>query len=480
MNHLTNPHIVSPNASVSGATPRRYPPSPRSLFPGQITLNYWRNPPDALANAACKFGDVVYFRLGPWPIYLFNHPDYIHEVLLTHQRLLVKGRGLRLAKRILGEGLLTSEGDFHRRQRRLAQPAFHHQRIMAYADLMTAYAQRLGNSWRAGVRIDLYPEMLKLTVAIGNKTLFNLEPETEGGRVCEALIIGLSTLSPFSNPLYPLLENLPLPGQRRFRQAQERLETLVNQIIHARRASGEDPGDLLNMLMESQDVEGDGERMTDAQLYDEVITLLAAGHEATASLLAWIWYLLARQPQVEAALHAELDAVLGGRLPTFADVPRLNYTKMVVAETMRLRPPAWLVSRQAIADLTIGGYSIPAGSYIYVSPYVMHRDPRYFPEPERFMPERWTPEFESGLPRFAYFPFGGGERICIGQPLAKLEAVLALATLAQRWQLRPVSARPARALPQITLRPESGLWMTLEERNCPENLTRIVEIVQNT
>jgi cytochrome P450 len=464
MSLATRPRVTGPDPDLSGVSPRRSPPGPRSRFPGQITLAYWRDPPGALTDAAREFGDVVFFRLGPWPIYMFNHPDHVHEVLLTQQRHLIKGRGLRLARRIVGEGLLTSEGDFHRRQRRLAQPAFHHQRIQAYAGLMADYARRMGTRWQEGDSIDLYLEMLKLTVAIGNKTLFNLEPETEGGRVCEALVTGLSTLSPFTNPLYPLFEKLPLPSHRRFRQAQERLEALIYQLIRDRRAGGEDPGDLLSMLMEAQDVEADGGRMTDAQLYDEVVTLLVAGHDATATLLAWTWDLLARHPRVEAALHAELDAVLEGRPPAFADLPRLTYTKMVLAETLRLRPPAWLVSRQATTDLTIGGYAVPAGAYVYVSPYVMHRDPRYFPEPERFVPERWTPEFEAGLPRFAYFPFGGGERICIGQPLAKLEGVVALAALAQDWQLRPVSARPVRPLPQITLRPESGVAMRLLRR----------------
>jgi cytochrome P450 len=460
------PSMISFNRVTQISTqPLTVPPRLRAAFPGQTLLDYWRDPPRALTKTARTYGDVVHFRLGPWPIYLFNHPDHIHEILLTQQRRLIKGRGLRLAKKVLGEGLLTSEGEFHRRQRRLAQPAFHHQRLAAYAETMVAYAQRLGAGWQTGATVpDLYREMLTLTVAIGSKTLFNLDPETERQEIRDALILALNTLSPFTNPLYPLLEKLPVPGLARFSQTQQRLEALVQRLIRERRASDEDPGDLLAMLMQAQDGADAGERMTDAQLRDEVMTLLLAGHEATAGLLSWTWHLLALHPQAESSLHAELAEVLGGRSPTFADMPRLRYTQKVLAETLRLYPPAWLVSRQAVTDLSIGGYSIPAGSYLYVCPYVMQRDPRYFPEPERFLPERWTPEFEADLPRFAYFPFGGGERICIGQPLAKMEGLLALATLAQDWQLRHVADRQVKWLPQITLRPADGLQMKLIRR----------------
>ena len=393
-----------------------------------------------------------------------NRPDDIRDVLVTHSKKFKKSRGLQMAKRVLGEGLLTSEGDFHLRQRRLSQPAFHRQRIASYGEVMAQYTQRHSAQWRDGAMLNVHAEMMSLTLAIVAKTLFDADVEGEASEIGAALTTVMSYFQRLLNPLTPLLEKLPLPATRRFFKAKDRLDETIFRIIAERRASGKDHGDLLSMLLQAQDVEGDGGSMSDQQLRDEALTLFLAGHETTANLLTWTWYLLSQNPAVEAKLHAELAAVLQGRAPTVADVPQLKYTEQIVTEAMRLYPPAWTIGRQCTEAVEIGGFVMPKGAVCLMSQYVMHHNGRYYPDPESFQPERWTAEFKATLPKFAYFPFGGGNRLCIGESFAWLEAILILATLAQQWQLRLAPEQRVEMLPQITLRPKQGMTMTLKRR----------------
>ncbi|HEU0076556.1 MAG TPA: cytochrome P450, partial [Longimicrobiaceae bacterium] len=365
---------------------------------------------------------------------------------------------------VVGNGLLTSEDALWLRQRRLAQPAFHRERIAAYAADMTAYAARMAEEWQGGQVLDVAREMNRLTLAIAGKTLFGAEVAGEAEEIAHALTDALGLYKRLTNPLGPLLDRIPTPGTLRRRRARARLDATISRIIAERRRTGEDRGDLLSMLLLAQDTEGDGGGMTDLQLRDEALTLFLAGHETTANALAWTWHLLAENPQAEAALHAELDTVLDGRLPTVDDLPALPYTRAVLAESMRVFPPAYVVGRQPLRDMEIGGFRVEEGSIVLMSPWVIQRDPRWWPDPLRFDPGRWTPEMEAGLPRFAYFPFGGGPRKCIGEGFAWTEEILVLATLAARWRVRPVPGHPVAPEPMITLRPRHGIRAALERR----------------
>jgi len=374
-----------------------------------------------------------------------------------------KGRALQRAKRLLGEGLLTSEGEFHRRQRRLAQPAFHRRRVNSYARVMVEYAEAASARWRDGQELDISDEMMRLTLAVVGKTLFDADVESDADEVGSALTEVMNLFGYLMLPFSELLEKLPLPPRRRFLRARARLDAVIYRIIEERRRSGVDRGDLLSTLLHAVDEEGDRTGMTDEQLRDEVMTIFLAGHETT---LTWAWFLLAQNPEAEARLHEELDAVLAaGRPPEPEDVPALRYTEMVVAETMRLYPPAWALGRLALEDYEVRGYLIPRGALVLVSQYVIHRDPRFFPDPERFDPARWTPEAKSARPQFAYFPFGGGPRRCVGEGFAWTEAVLILAALARRWRPRLLPGRRVETQPRITLRPgEGGVPVRLERR----------------
>ncbi len=376
----------------------------------------------------------------------------------------VKSRRLYMARHLLGDGLLTSEGDFHLRQRRLVQPAFHKQRIAAYAEAMTGYAQRLGERWQDGATVDMAQEMLRLTLGIVGKALFGADVESEANEISAALKDALGLFNRYLTPFAEILNRLPLPSNRRFERARARLDATIYRIIQERRATGQDRGDLLSMLLQARDEEGDGSGMTDAQVRNEAMNLFLAGHETTANALSWTWYLLSMHPGVEVKLLEELEEVLRGRLPTADDVPQLKYTRMVFAEAMRLYPPVWLISRQPVKDYQVGGYLVPAGSIVLMSPFLVQRDRRFYPDPYRFDPERWTPEAQAARPKFAYFPFGGGPRLCIGEPFAWMEGVLVLATLARDWHVRMVPEHPVALEPLITLRPKFGMRMVVERR----------------
>jgi cytochrome P450 len=441
------------------------PPGPKRRFLGLDFIAFRRDPIKFIERMAREYGDISYFRMGPQDVYFLNHPDLIKDVLVTHQQNFTKGRALQRSKRLLGEGLLTSEGDFHRRQRRLAQPAFHRRQITTYAEAMTTYAARMSDTWRDGETLDIAHEMMRLTLGIVGKTLFDADVESEAEEIGDAMTDIVHLFNAMMLPFSELLEKLPLPQKRRFERAKQRLDATIYRMIEERRRTGTDGNDLLSMLLRARDEEGDGAGMTDKQVRDEALTIFLAGHETTANALAWTWYLLSEHAEVEERMHAEIDSVLeDGRLPTFEDVARLRYTEMVLAESMRLYPPAWALGRLSIGEHEIAGFVLPPRSLVLMSPYVMQRDERYFPDPTRFDPERWTPEAREARPQFAYFPFGGGARRCIGEGFAWMEGVLLIASLAQRWRLRHVASHTVALQPAITLRPKGGMPMTLEKR----------------
>lgn len=437
----------------------------RSGSPLFDLLAFRRDPLKFLTRIAREHGDIVPFRMGPQHVLLLNHPDLVRDALVTRADCFHKGRALQRSKRLLGEGLLTSEGEHHRRQRRLAQPAFHRKRIESYGAAMVEYAARDGERWRDGETLDISHEMMRLTLAIVGKTLFDADVESDTDEIGSALTELLELFQMLLLPYSEYLERLPLPANRRFTRARAKLDAVIYRIINERRASGADHGDLLSMLLLAQDEEGASGSMTDEQLRDEALTIFLAGHETTANALAWTWYLLSQNPDAEAKLHAELDAVLkDGRLPTVEDLPQLRYTEMVLAESMRLYPPAWVVGRLAVKEYAVGGHVAAEGTLVLISQYVLHRDPRFFPDPLRFDPQRWTPEAKEARPQYAYFPFGGGARRCIGEGFAWMEGTLIIAALARRWRMRLVPAHPVVPHPRMTLRAKHGIRMKMEDR----------------
>ena len=439
-------------------------PGPPRRYPLQNWLALQRNPLRFLEGVA-RHGDVARFRLGPVFVYLVNDPDLIRSVLVTRADAYHKGRALERARRLLGQGLLTSEGALHLRQRRLMQPAFHRERIAGYGETMVRYAGRAAERWKAGETIDVHKEMVALTLAIVGKTLFDADVEEEADEIGKALTEALELFQRLLMvPYGEFLEKLPIPSTLRFRSVRRRLDATIARLIAERRRNPRDRKDLLTLLLLAQDTEGDGGGMTDTQLRDEAMTIFLAGHETTANAMAWTWHLLSQNPEAEGRLHGELDRVLEGRAPGVADLPRLRYTEMVLSESMRLFPPAWILGRRAIVDHELGGYRIPAGSIVLLSQWITHRDARYFPDPLRFDPQRFTAEAQAARPRFSYFPFGGGPRVCIGEGFAWMEGVLVLATIARRWRFLPVDGIPVTPAAMITLRPKSGLPMRIEAR----------------
>ena len=405
-----------------------------------------------------QYGDVVPFRLGGVRAVAFNHPDQIEQILVHRHKQFIKSDYLRRGKVLLGEGLLTSEGQFWLRQRRLAQPAFHRDRILGYGTEMARLTAQMLDSWRDGEVRDIHDDMIHLTMRIITRTMFGADLGDEEGDVGQSIEVAIREWNEMAfRP--PFTDTWPLPGNRRLKAAVERLDLLVYRLIRERRQSGADPGDLLSMLLSARDE--DGSAMSDKQLRDEVLTLFGAGHETTANSLTWTWHLLGQHPAVRQRLEAELGALLAGRLPTVADLPQLRYTTQVITESMRLYPPAWAISRDSVERVEIGGYPLTAGTLVITAPWVVHRDPRWFPEPEAFRPERWDGELEKRLPTYAYFPFGGGPRVCIGRQFAQMEAVLILAAVAQRYRMCPVEGHPVVPETTVTLRPRHGLQMRL-------------------
>ncbi len=415
--------------------------------------------------AACArdYGDVVPIRVVNRHLILLSHPDLIEEVLTARARHTTKTAILRMLRPVLGDGLLLSEGDSWLRQRRLMQPAFHRQRLAGYGDVMAGYAERGMADWRDGQTRDVHADMMAITQGIVAKTLFDADVSDDAYDVGHALHVLMEDFSRRRTALFALPRFVRTPARRRARAAVERLDRIVYDIIAARRASGEDRGDLLSILLAARDAD-DGSRMTDRQVRDEIMTLFLAGHETTAVSLSWTWYLLAQHPEVEATLAAELRGVLGGRLPTVADLPQLRYAEMVVMESMRLYPPAFTLTRRVAEACEVGGHRIEAETTLIMSQWIVQRDARWFDAPEAFRPERWENDLAKRLPRYAYFPFGGGPRLCIGNTFAMMEATLLLATIAQRFRFRLAPGASVKPLLSVTLRPAEGIPMSLSAR----------------
>jgi cytochrome P450 len=414
------------------------------------------SPIDFLAQTARRYGDVSRFRAGSRRGYLISHPDLIKEVLVTQQSSFIKEDSFKRIKNIMGDGLLTSEGAFYLRQRRLVQPAFHRQRIAAYGKIMSDYAADIFSRWHDREEIDIFQEMNRLTLNIVAKTLFDTNLESDAKEIGEAATTILQA-APFS---LDSEENYTLLNEEKVQEAKNNLDKIIYRLIDERQKSGKDKGDLLSMLMFSN--EGN-EKMSNEELRDEAVTILMAGHETVATALTWSWYLLSQNPECQEKLRDELKGVLEDRTPSVEDMPQLEYTKKILTESMRIYPPVWAVIRLAIKDCEIGNTRIPKDSVVLMSQYVLHHDRRFFENPEDFLPDRWTDEMQKNLPQFAYFPFGGGIRRCIGEQFAWMEGILLIASIAQKWQFQLVPNQTVQFEPLITLRPKHEIKMIVKE-----------------
>ena len=449
-------------------------PGPRARFPGHLVYALRSDPLRFLTRTAQAYGDFVPFRLGRLRMMLVNDPEAIREVLVTKNDSFTKSPALRNAKVTLGEGLLTSEGDFHRRQRRLSQPAFHPQRVASYGDVFVRYADEMTSKWADGQTLDVHEQMMEVTLRVVAKTLFDAELPRDIDQIGAAMDVLVKMFRRATHPFGSLLNRLPLPSNFRFLKALSLVHGIIDRFIAEHRGSGVDRGDLLSMLMRAREAGGEvtveaaggnGDGMTDRQLRDEVFTLFTAGHETTANALTFTWYLLARHPQVEARLHEEVDRVLAGRPPTAADVEALPFTRAVLSESMRLYPPAWIVTRQATHDVEVAGRRIAAGQVVMMSQWVTHHDERWWPQPYQFQPERWLQDPQPERPRYAYFPFGGGARSCIGEFFARMEATLIIAAVARRRRMQLVETSEPALQPTITLRPSHPIHVVVAKRS---------------
>jgi len=458
----------------------RFPPGLRS----NLLLNTGRgffdrnNPILLFEYLAKKYGRAAHYRILSHHVVLLNDPGDVREVLVDKGHLFTKERTQRRMKILLGNGLITSDGETHKRHRRIAAPAFHRQRIQAYAETIVEHATAMRDQWQPGKQIDVAAEMMRLALQITARTLFDTEVTDEIHTINDE---ANAVMSMYNNLVaMPRAEDLlrwriPVPVLMRFRKSKARLDAVVDSMISRKQSEitrrtqqGQPIGsDLLSMLIAARDEERNStsaNKLSASELRDEVLTIFLAGYETVANALSWTWLLLGQNSEAEARLHSELDTTLQGRLPTLEDLPRLPYAEMVVAESMRLYPPAWAMGRQAIEDIEIGPYSVPRGTYFLFSQYIIQRDPKYFPDPLAFRPERFTPEAKATRPRFAYFPFGGGGRQCIGESFAWMEAVLVLATLSRRWHLQLVENQQIALQPKITLRPKFGIQVVPKER----------------
>jgi cytochrome P450 len=421
------------------------------------------DPLGMMLEGALEFGSVVRFNFGPMIAHLVSSPDGARHVLQENNHNYGRQtRGYQIMSETLGDGLLTTEGDFWRRQRRIEQPAFHRDRIAGFAALMTSAAEAMVKRWRGSATpdtaFDLTPELLRVTLRILGLSMFGIDLSEEADNIGKALVTVLHHTTEHSRNIFRIPDVIPTPANRRFKEALRALDRIVFGMIAERRREGRDHGDLLSMLLAARDEET-GEGMDDQQLRDELVTILLAGHETTAMALSWTFYLLSKSPPVRRRLQAELGEVLGGRSATLADLPKLRYLRMVIEESMRLYPPAWAVFRSATGDDVVDGFAIPAGSIVIISPYVTHRLPSLWEDPEGFDPERFATE-DPNRPRYAYYPFGGGPHLCIGNNFAMLEAQLVLATVAQHYRLDVVPGHPVEPEPLITLRPKEGVRVT--------------------
>jgi cytochrome P450 len=465
---LYNVMIVSQLVTQVNAVPsdKRLPPGPKGLPFFGMALNIRRDPLEGIRRIAREYGDIVHFQVVMQDRILLNHPDFINQVLVVQQAKFHKSElTRRVTGRMLGQGLLISEGEFWRRQRRLAQPAFHRNRVNEYASTMLELAEAHIRDWRDGEARNISQEMTALTLSITVRTLFGTTLPEEARGVGRAMTFLMRYSLRRQRLPFRIPEKWPTPNNLRANREFAFIDSLVYRIISERRAAGNSNhhNDLLALLMGAMDE--DGSQMTPQQLHDETMTLFLAGHETTAQMLGWTWFALSQSPQVEARLYEELSGVLGTRPMDAAEFPRLPYLQAVMNEALRLYPPAYIMAREVMEPCEIGGYTMPLGSTIIFSQWVMHRDPRFFDDPEAFRPERWLDGLAGRLPPGAYFPFGGGPRRCIGEGFALLEAAIVIATLARRFQFRLAPGEPVVPEPLVTLRPRHGIPMTLHSRN---------------
>ena len=440
------------------------PPGPKGTPVMGVMRDFNRDSLGFIERAQRDYGDIVWMRFLYVPALFLYHPDEIEYVLAVNPKNFIKSMSLRsnFFQRLVGNGLLTSQGEEWKRQRRLSAPAFHRERIASYAHVMIEYANRSTAKWRAGETRDIHRDTMRLTLEIVVRCLFSADVSSDVDEVGATL---KELVKPFASQAtlgWILNNRLPTPYHFRFHSLAKKIDQVVYRIIAERRRNGRDEGDLLSMLLTARDE--DGSQMTDRQLRDEVMTLFLAGHETTALTLAWSWYLLGKHPEVEKKFHAELDEVLGNRDATMADLPRLIYTEQIAKECLRLFPPAYGLGREAIEDCEIGGYQVPAGTQVFMFQWSTQRDARFYDRPGEFVPERWTEEFSVQLPKYAYFPFGGGPRACIGASFAMMEIILVLATIGQRFRLELVKDHPVTIFPAMSLRPKEGVKVIVKLR----------------
>jgi cytochrome P450 len=438
------------------------PPGPKGTFLGGSLSEFSHHRLDFFLRVAKDYGDIASFRLGPRRMFLASHPDLVEQVLVTDAKHYIKHFGARLYKPVLGNGLVTSEGDFWLRQRRLAQPAFLKNRVLTYAPMMIELTHAMLARWRSGLHVYINDEFSALTSAIALKTLFGLDDPGHREEFVDSLRTAFNLLSMRFRSLVTLPLWVPTPRNRRTNRAIAHLYRVVDGFVAQGRLRKEPGDDLLSRLVAARDEDGSG--MTDKQLREEAMTLYLAGHETTSLTLTWTWYLLATHPDAEAKLVEEWQRVLGGRSPTPDDLHNLPYTDAVISEAMRVYPPVYLIGREATRDLELGGYRVRKGTTVFMSQWVSHRDPRYFPDPEAFRPERWLDGLAKRIPKYAYYPFGGGPRVCIGNTFALMEGAILLATVGQRYRFTLDPDAVIATSPQITLLPAFGIPATLALR----------------
>lgn len=438
-----------------------YPPGPKAHYPGQLWVAIYKNLLGFLTRVAQEHGDIAYTRLGHTDAVLLNHPDYIQHVLVTHAKDTKAYENLVLT---LGRTLFSTTGDFHKRQRHKLQPMFLRHHLNAYTGLMVQSAQQSRDRWQDGALIDVLHEMMQVALSIAGRAMLGVDLGPLSDEFSAAALDGMRYVALMDSlPYGTLLDRMPLPVTHRYHKEHARLAGIVADVIVERRRSGTQLDDIVGKMIRSQQ-ELHEDWLTDTQIRDDILATLMAGHETTATALTWTWHLLGQHPEIEARVHAEVETVLGGRAPTSDDVPQLRYTEMVLAESMRLYPPVWIISRTALRDFEIGGYRLPAGTVFWMCQHVLHRHPQFWPDAEKFDPERMTPEARSARHRYAYIPFGSGPHQCLGEQFAWLEGVLVLATFAQKWRLRPMPGHVPELEPLISLRPKGGMPMIVEQR----------------
>lgn len=438
-------------------------PGPKNSIPLLNLLSFRKNPTKFLEQISDKYGDLIKFKLGPQTVILLNHPDLIKDVLVTNHHKFIKGRGLQMAKVVLGDGLLTSEHELHTRQRKMIQPAFNAKKISYYSEIMTDFTNKYLEKLKDGEQVDLSKDMMSLTLSIVCKALFDSEVESDTEKIQKSLSLVVEMFDEITNPLYYLLKDSSFPKYKRFNEAKEFLDNIILKMIKERRGNSENRNDLLSMMIQAQD-EDDKKGMSDKQIMDETLTLFMAGHETTANLLAWTFYLISQNPKVEKKIVEEINQVIGDEAPNYADIPKFIYLKKVLTESMRIYPPAWVLGRISTESHILNNYKMPAGTVILASQYTLQRDKRFYKNPLKFIPERWDEDKKAEIPRYAYFPFGTGPRVCIGEQFAWAEGILIISMILQKWRFFLSKEQKVDIKPLITMRPKYGMKMIVKKR----------------